>query len=213
VSYHVTRLALRGPLLEEVRRRLPVSGSRTLFFCSEPSLLLGPSGCGFPREPLREGEIPSCLIFQREGGGRSRRARAWLRAELPGGQRVDLALPLSGLAAGRLLAAYRPAASLELEYLQGHVDGCPVVAERLVRPGAREPQWVLEISSPEGEGLPAWAADLPAEDVSAAREWGHRALASDGPPALPRPRRGCPHADEEAGLLACASCLRARGPW
>ena len=56
------RLALRGPLPEDLRRRLPVSGSRTFVWCSEPSLLLQPSGSGFPREPGRRGEIPSCLV-------------------------------------------------------------------------------------------------------------------------------------------------------
>jgi hypothetical protein len=30
-----------------------VSGSRTFVWCSEPSLLLQPSGSGFPREPER----------------------------------------------------------------------------------------------------------------------------------------------------------------
>ena len=180
------RLALRGPLPEDLRRRLPVSGSRTFVWCSEPSLLLQPSGSGFPREPGRRGEIPSCLVLQREGGGRSQRARAWLRLELPTG-RVDAALPLSGLAAGRLRAGYRPVAELEIEYLQGHLDGAAVVAERYQRPGSRDPQWVLEVSPPEGEPLPAWAAELDALDATADIAWSHRAIAdAGGPPTLLR---------------------------
>lgn len=148
--------------------------------------MLRPNGCGFPREPHRTGEVPSCLVLQREGGNRSPRARAWLRADLPTG-RVDLALPLSGLAAGRLRAGYRPVAELELDYLQGHLDGASVIAERLTRPGCRDPQWVLEVTPPDGEPLPAWAAELPAADVTEQAAWTHRAIAdAGGPPTLPR---------------------------
>lgn len=180
------RLALRGPLPEDIRRRLPVSGSRTFVWCSEPSVLLEPTGCGFPREPHRRGEVPSCLVFQREGGSRSARCRAWLRLDLPTG-RVDAALPLSGLAAGRLRNSYRPVAELELDYLQGHLDGAGVVAERLARPGCRDPQWVLEVSPPESEPLPAWADDLDAVDATDDPAWSHRAIAdAGGPPTLRR---------------------------
>jgi poly(3-hydroxybutyrate) depolymerase len=47
-----------------------VSGSRTFVWCSEPSLLLQPSGSGFPREPGRRGEILKTILPQATHGRR-----------------------------------------------------------------------------------------------------------------------------------------------
>ena len=74
-----------------------------------------------------------------------------------------------------------------MDYLQGHLDGASVIAERITRPGCRDPQWVLEVTPPDGEPLPAWADDLPADDVTEQAAWTHRAIAdAGGPPTLPR---------------------------
>ena len=67
------------------------------------------------------------------------------------------------------------------------IDGAGVVAERLARPGCRDPQWVLEVSPPESEPLPAWADDLDAVDATDDPAWSHRAIAdAGGPPTLRR---------------------------